>query len=473
MDLDGDSINDEAEYGLEDMPTLVPLSDNPLDVQAAASGIELLESTTIPAISINGVTESILTQTDKIQPRESAEELKLLTGNDDMKSQGSWVFSSQGVAAEQGFRNVSQYWYPKTLSYDAGLEIFARQAAQREDIKFNVRDLDFHVNRVEGQKPRIVFTLDGREFNSTDWAAKQLCTKLNVPSTIYIAYNHGDDMDLQLICDAWHNGIRKMDKDKDLLFRTYRDGTIRGVLGKDYSIVENEWYLGILAKYIPGGRLSHFHFSSPDNFYGNVLIPDTIRSEADSDYGGMLNCGNSAIGQRSVWQTPSIFRAICMNGCVWGAKDGIELRRKHMGIDLKEFEEAIRVNIEKQIPLTTTKIPLLIGTHQLPIAGAAAIQVFALIAKENNIGKAGLNTVCETWLKEANGEKTAFGVYDAFTRAGQKLNADQWEKCDEIGGYILNLGSEGWADLMNAAKRLTDKEMSKLFGDSLNDESGE
>lgn len=438
----------------------VDTSVEPIVVDNGIGGqIEVLEPLDVLAVSVDGVTQSILMNTDTIQPREQSDDVVKLTGNDEMLGAGSWVFETQGVATEQGFRNVSCLWYPKTLAFEAGLEIVGKQKAMRDDITFDIRNVTCAAN-----DDGVTFTVDGRPFKATDWAARQFCNWSGVPQTMWVHYSKGENQDLELLATAFTRGIeRKYDTEKKLLFRTYKDGTLRGVMSDSYSIVDNDWYLETLQKFIPGGRLSHFHFSDADNFYGNVLIPDTIREESDSEYGGMLNCGNSAVGKRSVWQTPSIFRAICMNGCVWGAKNGIELRRRHRGIDLKEFEQAIRVNIDKQIPLLTTKTGEFLNMRQ-SVCSAPIVNIFAILAKGNNINSADLNVIAETYVKDTPREKNAFGVMDALTRAGQKLSADTWEKLDTMAGNILNGGPDGWQVLNSKAKLLTEKEITKAYG---------
>jgi hypothetical protein len=104
-----------------------------------------------------------------------------------------------------------------------------------------------------------------------------------------------------------------VDQDKQRLIRTWSDGTLRAFLSQKYTIVNNAWFLDVLSKAIPGGVVSHWK-GDADSIFGNVLIPDTIRAEADSDFGGMLSVGNSEIGTRRISSLPSVFRAICMNG---------------------------------------------------------------------------------------------------------------------------------------------------------------
>lgn len=392
----------------------------------------------------------------------------LLQGNDKMKAEGSWVRRTvdlnTGVVSGQGthedFSAVSAHWVSQTLSFDEGLQVVSNQKAARDDIMFNAQNVRFD----DDGKGKFVVCVGDKQFNPTDWAARQLCNWFKIPQTLWVAYQSGDTaIDLDVLLCAFRKGILTHDKEKQLLFRTYNDGTLRGVMSDSYSIVDNDQFLEILKEFIPGGRLSHFNFSDADNFYGNIIIPDTIRSESDSDYGGMLACGNSAIGKRSASILASIFRAICMNGCVWGEKKGIELRRRHRGIDMVEFKEAMRVNIEKQIPLTTTKIPELLSTRQMKMT-ATVVQLFAMICKANGLTIEQTNTVAETYLKDTEHDKSAFSVYDAFTRAGQKFDADTYEKCNAIGGAVLNGGTDGWYTMNMKAQLVTEKEVSKIFG---------
>lgn len=385
----------------------------------------------------------------------------ILAGNDEAKAQGSWVFTDQGVAAEQGFKNVSQFWYPKTISFEDGQAQVATLAANREDILFDMRDVKF-IPSATG----VAVDIDGRKFSPTDWGMRQLCNWFNVPQTMWTAYGKGDSGDIELLCSALGNGRRKVEDEKELLFRTYsNDSTLRAVMSDSYSIVDNEWYLRTLAEFVPGGRLSHFTFSDADNVYGNILIPDSIRAEDDSDYGGMLSISNSEIGKRIISQTPSLFRAICMNGCIWGQVEGVMMKKRHRGIELSDLKELIRLNIQKQIPLMTTKVEDLIQTHTFKIT-AAVQNIYAAIAKRNTLNAVTVNTMAEQWIQNG-AEKSLFGIMDGMTRAGQKLDADTWVQLDTISGGLLNGGQAGWENLNGFAKTLSDKEVAKAFGNAI------
>jgi hypothetical protein len=96
-----------------------------------------------------------------------------------------------------------------------------------------------------------------------------------------------DEQDGNTLCTIINNAKRRLKSTKKYLWRTRQDGTLRAMLTDKYAIVNNEWLLEVWQRLIPGGRLSHWRGDS-DTIYGNILIPDSIREEDDSDYGGFL-----------------------------------------------------------------------------------------------------------------------------------------------------------------------------------------
>lgn len=384
----------------------------------------------------------------------------VLHGNAHALKQGSWVYTDQGVASEHGFNHVSKLWYPQTISYEDGIEQITKAKRERQDIITNAAGISF------GTKTGKDFevSIDGQKFTPNDHSARQLCNWFSVPQTLWTYYMRKDrtEGDVAVLLNAFRNGREfTYNEPKDLLFRTYKDGTLRGVMSKKYSCIPNEWYVELLKKFIPDGRLSHWR-GDADTVFGNVLIPDTIRTESDSDYGGMLSVSNCEIGRRVVSQLPSIFRAICMNGCIWGQTKGIEMRQRHIHIKMEQLEEMVRENIHKQIPLVTTAAQKLIDTHSLK-ADAGVALLFAVIAKQNALGSEVAGEMISQWNLNSQ-EKTAFGIVDAVTRTGQKFSNDVWVKCDEIGGTIVREGVKGWDRLNGFAKLMSEKEMNKVYG---------
>lgn len=396
--------------------------------------------------------------------------MEVLKGNAEALAAGSWVFDSQGVASAEGFKNVSQYWFPKTEPVEKAIEAIRAEQAGREDLMVKVADIK---PAIKDGAALVVVIGDGRSLTMDQHAVNQLAMKLEVPTTLtnyylsakphptkdgVIKYER-DEQDFRIVRDALINGLRRRDQTDELLFRIYGKEQCRAVLSDRYSIVDNVWYLEILNKMIPGARVSHWR-GNADTIFGNLLIPDTVRAEDDSDYGGMISLSNCEIGKRVISQTPSIFRAICMNGCIWGQTKGVELRKRHKGIDLNELAERIRENINAQIPLLTSGIDLLLVTRTWK-AETKMFNLFTQLAYDTKCNAAEINGIAAEWVEHGK-NATAFGMIDAVTRYGQKTNPERWVGMDVAAGKLLN--RKNWDTLNAKAKVLTQDEVAKTFG---------
>jgi len=383
-------------------------------------------------------------------------ELSVLTATN---QDGAFVKASQTMAAKEDFRHVSKLWYDKTISFDQGRELMAKQREQREDIEIAVRDVDFTPD-----DKGIIVTIDGRDFRPTPYALSKLCSWFHTPITIATYYmnppnneKYNRDMeDYDLVCLALENGRRRMNPDKELLFRTYKDGTLRSVMSDGYSIIDNDWCLELLSQLIPGGRLSHWR-GDADTIYGNIIIPDSIRTETDSDYGGMLSVSNCEIGKRVYGQTPSIFSAICMNGNIWGKTEGIALSQRHKGVNLEDLAERTKTNLLKQIPLMTDKVDELLITRQWKM-DTQPVNIFAAVQHMSRIAPSIASDVAQEWIDQGK-QFTAFGVIDAITRASQRQSNEDWVAMDVFSSNLLS--HKVWENMNYIAKGLDEKQIRK------------
>jgi hypothetical protein len=262
----------------------------------------------------------------------------------------------------------------------------------------------------------------------------------------------------------------RVDQEKPRLFRTWKNGTVRAFLSEQYAIVNNGWYLELLSQIIPDGVLSHWR-GDADSIYGNILIPDTIRAESDSDFGGMLSIGNSEIGTRRISSMPSVFRAICMNGCIWDQQSGEQLNRVHKGaIDFDSLAVAIAENLQAQIPLLSNGIEKILSLRKFEMKDTPFQNQLAVVAADHSLSKKQVRTIWDAYAIETNllgGEaKTAYGLANAITRAGQTQdNADAWVKFDVIGGDFANMDQNSWDKFRNRADGLNEKQIAKRTGE--------
>lgn len=386
-----------------------------------------------------------------------------------------FVHAGQEMAADDGFRNVSRKWLDKTVTYERALQSLAEGHARTADLTATVGRM---APAVDAKGRFVLRHADGRDFRPTRFAAQQMagwakCGAWFAASLLEDPEDEGgrplferDRADAETLAAVFRNGFRRLDQDKPFLWRTRKDGTLRAMLTPAYCEVSNEWLLESLRRIVPGGRVSHWR-GDCDTVWGNVLIPDTIRGEPDSDYGGMLSVGNSEIGERELSSVPSVFRAICMNGCIWDRKAGQEIRVRHRGkIELGELFMMLKGNLEEQIPLIPSGIEKLLGTRQLRWDGASVLPLFAQVARQHRLSKRQATGLLKGYNEERAATPDArslFGLVNAVTRAGQKMSNADWVRMDVLGGELACYGREEWEGLTSRAGSLKAAEVEDAF----------
>ena len=381
---------------------------------------------------------------------------------------GSFVRELQGETGV-GFQkdmHVHKDWYASTIDYDEALDQAQRAVDEREDILAPVKDIEATLD----DDGNFCFNVEGREFKPTDHAIEQFAIRAKVPSSsVMRELRNAEDYDQQdgeCMVSLAENALRRLDQDKEYRLRTYTDGTCRAFVTDKYAPIDNRWYLEVLQEFLPDGRLSHWK-GDEDTIFGNVLLPDTILdygTDDDSDYGGMISIGNCEIGKRRISQVPSLFRSICMNGCIWGQVSGKQIKRRHIGtIDLVELKLEIGKNIEHQLPLLPNGITKFLAMRELENGDVSMKNIIAAVCKDERFSKKESTTVFEQYAQFENQDRNLFGVVNAITRAGQTFDNATWVKFDEVGGSLIDTNASRWAAILKRADSLQDKDFEKIF----------
>jgi len=420
------------------------------------------------------------------------DDLQVLGQRKQESYQGDFVLDSMKKPGDKKFSNVADFWLENgCVSFDDARAKLVEDQQQIEDIHGPLSEWN-----VFATDSGIVFRnlVTYREYVPTDhalnlmcnvgrgmstWAVRSLREPIGHPTKkdedgnpIPIKGGERSQADYELLRDYIRVHLfnaERVDQDKTRLFRTWSNGTLRALLSDKYSIVNNVWFLGVLEKAIPGGLVSHWN-GDADSLYGNILIPDTIRQEEDSDFGGMLSVGNSEIGTRRVSSLPSVFRAICMNGCIWDQEKGQGINKVHRGtIDFDQLEKMIVENLEKQIPLLPQGIERLLGLRAFGCGETPMPNILAQVAIDHQMSKKETSEVFKGWSTEMallgpKEGKTAYGLANGITRAGQEFNNDRWVKFDTIGGDFANMSRDSWDKFRNRADNLSEKQVEKRIG---------
>ena len=385
----------------------------------------------------------------------------------------------------ESHKHVAKVWQQQCMTFEQGMEQCAKDQAKIQDIRGPLSAWKPGVS--EEGKLVLVYLPTGQQYVPTakalkdfavggftsEWFLKDL-TEDKAKTTeenAEIRFKR-DRRDAELLVHTLEVTLfakDRVDQDKERLFRTWTDGTFRAMLSDRYTIVNNAWYLETLSRLIPGGLLSHWR-GDADTIFGNVLIPDTIRQESDSEYGGMLSIGNSEIGLRRLMSLPSVFRAICMNGCIWEQKKGKAVNRVHRGeVKFDDLASEIASNLQHQIPLLSGGIDRMLGTRALIFGNRKSVPVIAQFFKEFKLPKS-FAVKFITALKvetEIIGAdcRTLFGLQAGLTRAGQLLDSETWVKYDTLAGDLMGLTHAKWDAMLKSADQLTEDDCEAIIGD--------
>ena len=383
-------------------------------------------------------------------------------------SEGSFVRTLQGETGT-GFAediHVHKDWYATTIDYDEALDEAQRAVDEREDILAPVKDIEATLD----DDGNFCFNVEGREFKPTDHAIEQFAIRAKVPSSSVMRELRNQDgydqHDGDCMVNLAKNALRRLDQNKEYRLRTYTDGTCRAFVTDKYAPVDNRWYLETLQQFLPDGRLSHWK-GDEDTIFGNILLPDTIidyGQDDDSDYGGMISIGNCEIGKRRVSQVPSLFRSICLNGCIWGQISGKQIKRRHIGtIDLEALKVEIGKNIEHQLPLLPNGITKFLAMKEFENGDVSMRNIIAAVCKDERFSKKESSEVLEQYATYENNDRNLFGVVNAVTRAGQIFDNATWVKFDEVGGSLIDTDASRWSAILKRADSLQDKDFEKIF----------
>lgn len=389
---------------------------------------------------------------------------------------GDFVHNTQTMAKAQGFRNVSKLWYDKTISISEGVDSIIADAKCRFDTE--VTSKDFNVNVGQDGKPALV--VGGKEYSPTEHAWKLIASWFGKIPQTYINWalsNQKDSKDSETFVSVFRNNHRKIDADKKFIFRLDTNNVCRAMFTDKYMVINNVWYMETLAEIFKtlGGdepRLSHWKGDS-DTVYGNLLIPDTVRAETDSDYGGMLSLSNCEIGLRRLTQLPSIFRAICQNGCVHGETIGNALNKVHRGkLDFVLLRKNIFDNINTQIPLMDGLIKQFIECKNYKVdMKTNMLQLCTQLCLDNSLSLNQGKEIVDAWVNYESNDQNAFGFINAITRAGQKFDPKTWFEFDVLGGKIMQnvttKGKNGWEHFNHKASILSESDMKDFWNQAV------
>ena len=226
--------------------------------------------------------------------------------------------------------------------------------------------------------------------------------------------------------DAWASK-GKEERSFFLRLRKDKDGSdiVRAVCSERYGVIDNLQAFNMLESVLPDEAVLVSHLEDDgDDLFANLLLPDRMQSLPDSDYGVGVAFRNSEVRNGTLEVSPFIFRAICLNGMIWGQAMGRTVNKRHIGqVDMRDIRAQVADAVGEALGHGVGMIRLLDMSKQVKVADPVA--TIAAASRELKLtipqGKAWHKAYEET-LQERTGhfaDRTAFGIVNGLTRAAQ------------------------------------------------------
>ena len=370
---------------------------------------------------------------------------------------GTW-FNAIGLESTQAHRHVAKQWQSKCTPFSDFVESVKAQADSKYDLvvpESNVRLKDSET------------LTNGMGITKSGLSSLNAFT--DIPSSMISFLEEkgfGDDLtrfvnsELDLREKMWANDGKNA---REFRIRVRKDDAgydnARAIVSGRYGVIDNHEAMEMIANALPSltDALASHISDDGDDIFGNVLLPDYMKSEPDSDYGVGIAFRNSEIKNSTFKVSPFLFRAICLNGMIWGRENSaIQINQKHLGnIDRNELQLAVTHAVKVALTQGNDLLTLLGYSKQVKVE--QPLQVIAQLSINEGLtieqGKAWHKGYLES-LNEASGDlhdRSAFGVINGLTRSAQEYKGSMRENMETIATKILAPSID--ADLQAISKR--------------------
>lgn len=160
---------------------------------------------------------------------------------------------------------------------------------------------------------------------------------------------------------------------------------------------------------------------------------------ADELFRGII-CWNSEVGGTSLGMMRFLFRDLCMNHIIWGAKEVTELRVKHVG-KIREKWTTFTADVRKYLDSSASDEVAMIKSAKRFTFGATKEDVLDMLfgARQVGLSRKTLDAAYEAVVPEQDGDpNSAWGFVQGLTRHSQTIPyADRRTELDRAGRKVL------------------------------------
>ena len=373
---------------------------------------------------------------------------------------GTW-FNAIGLESTATHRHVALQWQKQCKPLEDFYAIVKAQAENKQDIE-----------KPESQiRLKDATTLvDGTPLTKGGINSLRLFTDIPSSMISFMQERGYEDELVKFVNDELNRResewTGKGKEPRDFRIRTRHDeegNTVaRAIVSERYGVIDNLEALEMIIDALPKGSslkdalASHLH-NDGDDMYVNLMLPNNMKSEAVSDYGVGIAFRNSEIRNATFKVSPFLFRAICLNGMIWGRQNSdIRVNQRHMGkIDRVELGKEVRHAIA--VALTQGNDLLTLMGHAKNVEVPNVEQTIAQLSRDNKLtavqGKLWHKGYIESLTEESGHvhEKTVFGIVNGLTRSAKEYNGSMRENLETVASNILAPAID--ADLQAISKR--------------------
>lgn len=370
---------------------------------------------------------------------------------------GNW-FNAIGLQSTASHRHVAKVWQDQCTP----LADFVTKVKKQSETK---KDIVKPESEIRLKSPDTL--TDGTMITKSGLRCLRFFT--DIPSSmISFLEDRGYDEELVRFVNSeldlreqnW-NSAGKDPRDFRLRLREDEEGNdvVRAIVSEKYGVIDNHEAMDFIADALPSlnDALASHIFNDGDDIFGNVLLPDHMKSEPDSDYGVGIAFRNSEIKNATFKVSPFLFRAICLNGMIWGRSNSeIQINQKHLGnIDTDNLRKQVRHAIAVALTQGNNMLELMNLAKNVKVENPLA--VIAQLSRDQKMtqdqGRLWHKGYLDS-LDEKTGdlnENSAFGIVNGLTRSAQNYKGATRENLESVASFILAPAID--ADLQAIQKR--------------------
>ncbi len=281
-------------------------------------------------------------------------------------------------------------------------------------------------------------------FGMTEWAESQLLTRLGMP-VAYFRKVFKEDPDLYMNhVNYW---LSIADGTVRIRAKTIgeRGPHIRGIVSDQYTPFDNVQLIDLIDN-LKKNMAYHVQFESmcleSHRLHLRMTLPDTRRTFGVTDENRIgFDFLNSEVGASSVAIQAMIYRLICSNGMKAWTSEGDGFRHRHIHIDRRLLERRAGQSIAAQLEGSEGILQDFGKSRDIPVNNP--LEVIEKVAKASKLSDKFIATAKD----EFEGDRSAYGVINSFTRAARELDNAARLEAEAFAGKLLKMSVERWHKL--------------------------